>query len=237
VFQCSKLGAIEFLKEVKPVKDDQSDCEQHTSETSCNVDNSKCSWCKAGAVADACNSIENAKFLPAAVFQCSNLGAEEKPLKDEEATCGALGDEDDCNANNICSWCKAGAVADACHWIENAKTLPAAVFQCSKLNEKPVKDDQSDCEQHTSDTSCNADNTKCSWCKAGAVADACNSLDNAKRLPAAVFQCSNLGFPQERFIHQAEKMMDEALDQFDRMSQRFPATFREFRETPQETCE
>ena len=227
------------------LKDDQSDCEKLSSETSCNAQNTKCSWCKAGAVADACNSIENAKRLPAAVFQCSNLGAEEKKeekpveiVKDDEDTCSALGDEDGCNSNDVCSWCKAGAVADACHSIENAKRLPAAVFQCSKLE---VKDDQADCEKLSSETSCNAQNTKCSWCKAGAVADACNSIENAKRLPAAVFQCSNLGFPaRERLINQAEKMIENAMEEFDRMATRFdriPDVFQQFSETPQETCE
>ena len=49
-------------------------------------------------------------------------------LKDDEDTCNALGDEDACNNMGPCSWCKAGAVADACHSIENAKRLPAAVF-------------------------------------------------------------------------------------------------------------
>jgi len=103
-------------------------------------------------------------------------------VKDDEDTCNALGDEDSCNGNSVCSWCKAGAVADACHSIENAKFLPPAVFSCSKL-----------------------------------------------------------GFlEQERFIQQAEKMMANAMDQFDRMAQRFnriPAAFNDVRATPQEQCE
>lgn len=168
-------------------------------------------------------------------------------MKDDEDDCNANGDEDDCNNMDKCSWCKAGAVPPACHSLENAKNLPPAVFQCSKLEE--VKDDQADCEKYSSETSCNAEPTKCSWCKAGAVADACNSIENAKRLPAAVFQCSNLGFYEgelrrQRFVHQAEQMMDAAFDQFDHMSesmdrefQRAERFFRDFRETPQETCE
>ena len=176
------------------LKDEEATCGALGDADGCNA-NSLCSWCTAGAVADACHWIENAKTLPAAVFQCSKLGAieflkEVKPVKDDQSDCEQHTSETSCNADNTkCSWCKAGAVADACNSLDNAKRLPAAVFQCSNLGaeEKPLKDDQSDCEQHTSETSCNADNTKCSWCKAGAVADACNSLDNAKRLPAAVF--------------------------------------------------
>ena len=55
-------------------------------------------------------------------------------LGDDEETCNALGSEDSCNANDKCSWCKAAAVASACHSINNAKKLPAAVFQCSKVD-------------------------------------------------------------------------------------------------------
>ena len=53
-------------------------------------------------------------------------------LGDDEDTCNALGDGD-CQANSICSWCTAGAVPSACHSLENAKHLPAAVFICSGL--------------------------------------------------------------------------------------------------------
>ena len=60
---------------VMTLGDDQADCEQNTSADACNAD-SKCSWCTSGAVADACNSKENAAKLPASIFACSNLGAE-----------------------------------------------------------------------------------------------------------------------------------------------------------------
>lgn len=56
-------------------------------------------------------------------------------LGDDEATCYALSSEGSCNAkSDLCSWCKAGAVADKCHSIANAKTLPAAVFSCSNID-------------------------------------------------------------------------------------------------------
>jgi len=60
---------------VMSLGDVQTDCEQNTSADACNAD-SLCSWCTSGAVSDACNSVENAKKLPAAIFACSNLGAE-----------------------------------------------------------------------------------------------------------------------------------------------------------------
>ena len=55
---------------------------------------------------------------------------------DDEDICGALTPkgEDDCMANEVCSWCKCAAVPSACHSKENAKGLPSAVFQCSGLS-------------------------------------------------------------------------------------------------------
>ena len=53
---------------------------------------------------------------------------------DDEDTCGALGDSDSCQANSLCSWCTAGAVPSACHSLENAKHLPAAVFICTGVS-------------------------------------------------------------------------------------------------------
>lgn len=117
--------------------DDEAFCSTLVSESSCDSESDKCSWCTAGAVADKCHSIPNAKTLPPAVFKCSNLGAEKvekkieepvKIVKDDESTCNALTSGASCNGLSQCSWCTAGAVADACHSIENAKRLPAAVF-------------------------------------------------------------------------------------------------------------
>lgn len=58
-------------------------------------------------------------------------------LSDVETTCNAHHDESSCNADGPCSWCDAAAVRPACHSIENARNLPAAVFACSKLGEEP----------------------------------------------------------------------------------------------------
>ena len=43
------------------------------------------------------------------------------------------GDEDSCNADSACSWCRSAAVASSCNELNDAKHLPAAVFTCSKL--------------------------------------------------------------------------------------------------------
>ena len=43
------------------------------------------------------------------------------------------GDADSCNADAACSWCTSFAVANACNELADARTLPAAVFVCSKL--------------------------------------------------------------------------------------------------------
>ena len=43
-------------------------------------------------------------------------------------------DQTSCDADAACSWCKSAAVASACNTLEDAKTLPAAVFQCDKLS-------------------------------------------------------------------------------------------------------
>ena len=54
-------------------------------------------------------------------------------LGDVEDTCYALTSSASCQANSECSWCEAGAVADACHSKANAAALPAGVFNCSGL--------------------------------------------------------------------------------------------------------
>ena len=56
----------------------------------------------------------------------------------DEDTCNALGDASSCKDLTGCSWCISAAVKPACHTIENAKSLPAAVFQCDPLSEEPV---------------------------------------------------------------------------------------------------
>ena len=55
-----------------------------------------------------------------------------------------------------------------------------------------LHDDEDDCNALTSDSQCNANSDKCSWCISAAVKPACHSIENAKSLPSAVFQCSNI---------------------------------------------
>merc|ERR1712127_642117 len=50
-------------------------------------------------------------------------------------TCRAdHGDENSCNADAACSWCKSAAVKSSCNELADARALPSAVFQCSKLS-------------------------------------------------------------------------------------------------------
>jgi len=92
-----------------------------TSEDSCNAD-SGCSWCKSAAVKAKCNTLANAKKLPAAVFSCSKINPFDKP----NAECEGLS-KDKCNADK-CSWCISAAVKPACRDPQMAAKLPPAVF-------------------------------------------------------------------------------------------------------------
>ena len=48
-----------------------------------------------------------------------------------EGTCRTShGDEDSCNADAACSWCKSAAVSSSCNELADAYSLPPAVFQC-----------------------------------------------------------------------------------------------------------
>ena len=139
--QLEKLDAVfEKVAQIPQIfmQDVEDTCFAHKDENSCNADG-PCSWCDAAAVKPACHSIDNAKSLPAAVFSCSKLTEEEKkeepvkveiktPFTDIEGTCNAHKDENSCNADGPCSWCDAAAVKPACHSIDNAKSLPPAVF-------------------------------------------------------------------------------------------------------------
>jgi hypothetical protein len=124
-------------------------------------------------------------------------------LRTDQDDCAKLKDENTCNAASKCSWCKSAAVRSACNSIESAKTLPDSIFSCSKLSEEPVeekphmyanfwlRDDQDDCSKLKDQNSCDALD-KCSWCKSAAVRSSCNSLENARALPPAVFACDKV---------------------------------------------
>ena len=53
---------------------------------------------------------------------------------DTEESCSFLQTLEECNSNEECSWCIAGAVKSSCHSIENANRLPSSIFNCNKLN-------------------------------------------------------------------------------------------------------
>jgi len=42
-------------------------------------------------------------------------------------------DQNSCDADAGCSWCTSGAVKPACNSLEDAKSLPPAVFKCDKV--------------------------------------------------------------------------------------------------------
>ena len=106
--------------ELEQLNDVETDCEAH-SEGECHSD-SACSWCKSAAVKSTCRSVDMAKTLPSAVFQCDNLG-----LGDQQETCRNY-DQDGCHSDDNCSWCTSAAVASACNSVDTAKSLPSAVF-------------------------------------------------------------------------------------------------------------
>ena len=59
-----------------------------------------------------------------------------------------------------------------------ALSLPLADYDCMGVYKTQV--------------TCDAD-TKCAWCKSGAVKPACNTLEDAKSLPPSVFFCDKIG--------------------------------------------
>lgn len=130
----------------KLVGDDEEICHSsHSNQNACDAD-ARCSWCKSAAVASSCHSIENARSLPSAVFACDKLTVQEElmmpvekkiieKVDDQEDTCNKnYKSQSACDAVNECSWCKSAAVASSCHSVENAKSLPPAVFACDKVS-------------------------------------------------------------------------------------------------------
>lgn len=59
------------------------------------------------------------------------------------------------------------------------------------LEEITEAHEEDTCNVLADEGSCNAKDF-CSWCKAAAVKSACHSIDNARKLPPAVFGCSKL---------------------------------------------
>jgi hypothetical protein len=74
-FNVGKAAAKTILGEEQPVQ--AVDCRgSYHSQSACDAD-AACSWCRSAAVASACNTVEDAKKLPAAIFACDKVSAAE----------------------------------------------------------------------------------------------------------------------------------------------------------------
>jgi len=56
-----------------------------------------------------------------------------------DACNGKYTDEESCDADSTCTWCKAAAVPSSCYEKENAKKLPSGVFECDSSQKGNVK--------------------------------------------------------------------------------------------------
>jgi len=148
------------------VGDDEETCNAH-AESDCHAD-TKCSWCLSAAVKASCHSVENAKKLPAAIFSCDNLGMTEEQAQDES------------EMEQIIETVEEEAVKGEAQMEKFMNTLRGG-----------LGDDEATCNANKDDASCDA--AGCSWCVCSAVPSACHSIENAKKLPSAVFNCDNLG--------------------------------------------
>lgn len=113
------------------------------------------------------------------------------PKIHEEATndCDPLA-EAPCHANNACSWCTSFAVKNKCNTVEDAKLLPPSIFVCDNIGAAAEP-----CS-HPDKSSCDSDSS-CSWCTSFAVKDKCNTIEDAKSLPASIFICDKLSAKEE----------------------------------------
>ena len=142
--------------------------------------------------------------------------------KTSEECKAAHGKEGECNTDPDCVWCACSAVPSSCFAVGDAAKLPSAVFTCDTKQEderrleeefdaprprhhrkrngvvnnwvklmrgESIADDEC---KYTSADQCNAHASDCSWCISAAVKPACRPIDMAKKLPASIFQCSNL---------------------------------------------
>lgn len=54
-------------------------------------------------------------------------------VRDAHVDCHSIAGDAKCKQASDCSWCKSGAVPDACKTKEEARQLPSAVFDCSGI--------------------------------------------------------------------------------------------------------
>jgi hypothetical protein len=104
--------------------------------------------------------------------------------------CDALS-ESACHADHACSWCTSFAVRNKCNTVADAKALPSSIFICDNLGAKAAEP----CS-HPDKSSCDND-AECSWCTSFAVRDKCNTIADAKGLPASIFICDKLSAKEE----------------------------------------
>jgi len=70
------------------------------------------------------------KTAIAALFLIAILCASARVLAQDDPECD-LTDPDACAAKEGCVWCKSAAVGDHCYATEEAKSLPASIFDCA----------------------------------------------------------------------------------------------------------
>ena len=119
------------------------------------------------------------------------------------------GKEGECNADADCVWCACSAVPSGCFAVVDAAKLPSAIFKCDTKEEAPVVPEASpeavekfdkyvnlfgakttdECKAaHGKEGECNAD-AACVWCACSAVPSGCFAVDDAAKLPSAIFKC------------------------------------------------
>ncbi|KAL4519643.1 hypothetical protein Ndes2526B_g01780 [Nannochloris sp. 'desiccata'] len=95
----------------------------------------------------------------------------------------------ECSDHEGCELCKmdvSWAKVEFCVSEEIADKLPEQLFTCGEEN-PPLQlssDECSDLDKHQCEG-----NASCAWCVSAAVPSACYTIEQAKRLPAAVFSC------------------------------------------------
>ena len=186
VYICDKTSAPPAPVAVK-------DACSEPDEDSCNAD-AGCTWCKCGALPSKCWTLEDSKKLPAGVYICDKTSAPSPPAPVAVKDACSESDEDSCNADAGCTWCKCGALPSKCWTLEDSKKLPAGVYICDKTSAPPAPVAVKDACTYSSQDSCDAD-AGCTWCLCGALPSKCWTLEDSKKLPAGVYICDKTSAP------------------------------------------
>lgn len=81
--------------------------------------------------------------------------------------------------------------ADSATWAPAVPAKRSGLLGEDSATWAPLPAATAGCDAITAKDACDK-NDKCSWCLSGAVPPACKTLDEAKQLPPAVFQCDKL---------------------------------------------